>query len=78
MRLELLKFDADEAQEAFWRSSAHLLGAALESPLPLWGCRFARRRLEISARLSVGFMAAVEPLSGLEILLQVLLWQVLA
>jgi threonyl-tRNA synthetase len=31
VRLELLKFDADEAQEAFWRSSAHLLGAALES-----------------------------------------------
>ena len=50
-RLELLKFDADEAQDAFWRSSAHLLGAALESPLPLWGRSFARRRLENSARL---------------------------
>ena len=34
VRLELLKFDADEAQEVFWRSSAHLLAAALESPPP--------------------------------------------
>ena len=47
-RLELLKFDADaDAKTAFWHSSAHILGEALEH---LYGCR-----LTIGPPLAGGF-----------------------